>query len=132
MSRRQDYIDAPEYGGSYSVKRYGGIAWRVLGYHVEWTIDGYSETCDRCGGDGLLSDDEGEEETCKYCDGNGAVWIEDDEPTAHPTGDLVCRMVGDDQNFRHDPSDLTELKRSEYCGECGQIGCSHDGYSEEE
>lgn len=27
----------------------------------------------------------------------------------------------------YDPEDITPLEREAYCGECGQIGCCHDG-----
>lgn len=43
------------------------------------------------------------------------------------TGRVVCVMVGDDRRFAHDPDDLAALDREAYCGECGQIGCTHDG-----
>jgi hypothetical protein len=36
-------------------------------------------------------------------------------------------MVGDDVRFAFDPSDLEPIAREDYCGECGQIGCPHDG-----
>jgi len=36
---------------------------------------------------------------------------------------VVCTMVGDDRKFIFDVEDLTELDDSEYCSECGQIGC---------
>lgn len=47
------------------------------------------------------------------------------------TGCVLAVMVGDD--FRHsvDPGDLTALDREAYCGECGQIGCAHDGLTRE-
>jgi hypothetical protein len=48
------------------------------------------------------------------------------------TGKVVCVMVGDDRQFAFDPEDVTALKREEYCGECGQIGCAHDGYDRSE
>ena len=48
------------------------------------------------------------------------------------TGRVVCRMVGDDRNFHFDPDDLIAIDREDYCGECGQIGCCHDGYDREE
>ena len=37
-------------------------------------------------------------------------------------------MVGDDRHFTFDPDELTPIKRRDYCGECGQIGCTHDGH----
>lgn len=63
--------------------------------------------------------------------------VEADEDTEwtgiyNRTGNLVVRMVGDDSNFVVDPDDVTPLKRSEYCGTCGQIGCGCDAYDGEE
>ena len=43
------------------------------------------------------------------------------------TGRVICRMVGDDRDFSIELGDITPLAREEYCGVCGQIGCSHDG-----
>ena len=43
------------------------------------------------------------------------------------TGQLVAVMVGDDQHWLVDPDDVLPLDRADYCGECGQIGCGHDG-----
>lgn len=43
------------------------------------------------------------------------------------TGRLVCVMVGDDAHHLYDPEDIKTLPREEYCGECGQMGCTHDG-----
>ena len=47
------------------------------------------------------------------------------------TGFVVCVMVGDDRFFSQDPELLEPLKREDYCGECGQIGCHCDGYDRE-
>ena len=47
------------------------------------------------------------------------------------TGQVVCKMVGDDRHFTFDPEELTPLQREEYCGSCGQIGCTHDGLERE-
>lgn len=43
------------------------------------------------------------------------------------TGKVVIHMVGDDSLFSVDPDDCAPLAREEFCGECGQIGCCHDG-----
>jgi hypothetical protein len=48
------------------------------------------------------------------------------------TGMIVVVMVGDDAQHIVDPEDVTPLKREEYCGECGQIGCGHDGLDRSE
>ena len=44
------------------------------------------------------------------------------------TGRVVAIMIGDDSKFLFDPDELTPLEREDYCGECGQVGCTHDGY----
>ncbi len=43
------------------------------------------------------------------------------------TGNLVCVMIGDDHPHLFHPSEIEEIDRLEYCGECGQMGCCHDG-----
>lgn len=48
------------------------------------------------------------------------------------TGKVLAVMVGDDYRHRVDPDDLEPLKREDYCGVCGQIGCAHDGLDRDE
>jgi hypothetical protein len=43
------------------------------------------------------------------------------------TGRIVCVMIGDDAHHVYDLDDVVPLAREDYCGECGQIGCGHDG-----
>lgn len=40
------------------------------------------------------------------------------------TGKVVCIMVGDDRRFVFDRDELTKLARKDYCGDCGQTGCT--------
>lgn len=47
------------------------------------------------------------------------------------TGQVIAIMVGDDHRHVVDPNDLTPIAREAYCGECGQVGCSHDGLDRE-
>jgi len=47
------------------------------------------------------------------------------------TGQLVCMMIGDDRLFSFDPEEVHPLEREAYCGQCGQIGCGHDGLDRE-
>lgn len=48
------------------------------------------------------------------------------------TGRVVAVMVGDDHRFVFEPEELTPIPREAYCGECGQIGCTHDGYDRDD
>lgn len=90
---------------AYRVKRYDGIAWRVYGWQLEHV------------------------QPEPYWDEDLQEWMgsEWDEPEERRTGLVVCVMVGDDRKFNFDPSELTPLDDLEYCGVCGQVGCSHDG-----
>lgn len=54
------------------------------------------------------------------------VW-EDQDYEQQPTGMVRMVMVGDDQPHVHDPIDVIAINREDYCAECGQIGCGHDG-----
>lgn len=70
--------------------------------------------------------------------GDGVAWtvwgweLESDEDTEWSgqyvrTGRVLAIMVGDDAWHTFDPSDLMPLADLDYCTECGQIGCQHDG-----
>jgi len=48
------------------------------------------------------------------------------------TGRVVACMVGDDRYFTFDPDEIHPLNREDYCGECGQVGCHHDGLDRSE
>ncbi len=45
------------------------------------------------------------------------------------TGRLACVMIGDDRQWFFDPDDLRPLDETEYCRECGQIGCANAAVS---
>lgn len=47
------------------------------------------------------------------------------------TGRVVAVMVGDDARHTFDPADLEPLGELDYCAECGQVGCTHDGRDRE-
>lgn len=78
------------------------------------------------------------EDTYRERNGNAVAWyvmgwhVEPDEDTEWTgievrTGRIVCRMVGDDADHLFDPEDMIRIDREDYCCECGQIGCTHDG-----
>ncbi len=48
------------------------------------------------------------------------------------TGRVVVVMIGDDRKIIVDLDDVTPIPREAYCGECGQIGCTCDGYDRTE
>jgi hypothetical protein len=61
---------------------------------------------------------------------NKTVIADEDGDEVTTTEDLdraVVVMVGDDKRHTVDIDDLSPLPRAAYCGECGQIGCCHDG-----
>jgi hypothetical protein len=66
----------------------------------------------------------------------GPVMVRDEDyewsgiENPHPT--LVqAVMIGDDKIHEVDRDDLVELGELDYCAECGQVGCTHDGRERE-
>lgn len=49
-----------------------------------------------------------------------------------PTGRISARMVGDNRVFSFDPDELTLLSEHEFCGGCGQLGCTWDNSDTDE
>lgn len=107
----------------------GGIAWRVTGYAQEWTEETYE----------YLGEPEGYEpetyyeETGYYTpDEDPANYLVNEPEQVEDRSRVVAHMIGDDRDFTFDIDDLEPIARDDYCGECGQIGCVHDGYDREE
>lgn len=95
----------------YTVAGYRGVAFYIAG----WTTE------ERYEGDYLVCDDED-------CDHSASemCWVEGD--TSLIQGDMLrAVMVGDDREHIVDPEDLTKIEEADFCHECGQIGCTHDG-----
>lgn len=69
---------------------------------IAWRIDGYNQELARF-------DEE---------------WYNEPEYVEDVT-QVRCHMIGDDRSFLFDTEDMIELDDSEYCSECGQIGCGH-------
>jgi hypothetical protein len=92
----------------YQVKGYPGIAWWIDRYPDKW--EPYFA---------LVEDEDGNEIEVESDEGE---WIEDTE-----CGEVLAVMVGDDKRHRIDIDDLIPLDDLDYCLECGQIGCTHDG-----
>ncbi len=89
------------------VKGWAGVAFWTAGHPI---ADACGE-CDSC--------QAGEPEICD----NGR------QPDA---GRLIVVMVGDDTPHEIDADDAEPVAREGFCGECGQLGCGHDGLSREE
>lgn len=96
-----DYGIAEAYPAeAYSVDGYRGIAWYVRGWEIEERESDYF-------------DPETDEYVCT-------------DLIEERTGRIVATMVGDNRRFAFDPDEIHPLKRTAYCGTCGQIGCGHD------
>jgi hypothetical protein len=92
----------------YRVARWPAVAVYVAGYPQTWEAYTY-----------LCTDDDGNEWEEPSDEGE---WIDDLE-----SGDVLVVMVGDDRKHRVSIDDLIALDDLDYCAECGQIGCGHDG-----
>lgn len=60
-------------------------------------------------------------------DGCAARIVADDGDTY-----MTVVMIGDDQRHQVHRDTFKPLKRNDYCGECGQVGCACDGLDREE
>lgn len=99
-------------GDHVTVAGYGGVAFWVIGHPVEtWKPTPV-----------LICDGEDDDDHDEYCYG-----VIDEPETYEDTGKVIVRMVGDDKDHIVDAEDVTPLDREAFCGQCGQIGCSHDG-----
>lgn len=103
----------------YTVAGYDGIAFYLLGFKTEWTEpECLGHPAEDCGPEG---------EHCSigdvlYCDGSC------DPPEEFANSDwVVAVMVGDDREHLVEVNDLTLIGENDYCHECGQLGCTHDG-----
>ena len=126
-------------GDIVSVKGFSGIACQVVGTPPEWNPDIVeawwcagcqasvadpdafeSQPCAECGASGFL--------TSQVETGEGE-WL---QPSFEDSDRVIVVMVGDDKRHTVDKDNCTPIEREDYCGECGQIGCSHDGYDRSE
>lgn len=109
---------------AYAVDGYRGIAWYVLGWELAPLSTWMCQDCDAAGYErpqgGGATTSKGDPD----CEHLSIAWDQDTERT----GRVVAVMVGDDRRFVVDEEDVTPLAREDYCGECGQVGCTHDGY----
>jgi hypothetical protein len=86
-----------DFDARYRVDGYDGIAFYLTRYHTEYVV---------------------------HYDGHGDV----EEVEAVVNTDLVIAiMVGDDRIHVVNVEDLTVLDDDDYCSQCGQVGCTHDG-----
>jgi len=106
--RRGRFAWRLDFDATYTVAHEFRVAWRALGWEPRW--EPWTTLC--------VDEETGktwEEET-----GEGE-WVPD------VGGRVGVRMVGDDRVEYVDREDLRPLARADYCGECGQVGCRHDG-----
>jgi hypothetical protein len=100
----------------YSVLGWPGVAFFINGYPKRWEpftslVECYEDYCACHQGEDYLHEVEA----------NDGEWVEQDETC----GLVMVVMVGDDRKIMVSTSDLTKLSEGDYCGGCGQIGCSH-------
>jgi hypothetical protein len=98
-----------DFDGRYVVEGYSGIAFRLRGYVLEWTEERWEY------------DGEGDPE-----DDDSYDYYEPEQVENRQMVEAV--MVGDDHVHKVDVEDLTQIDEDAYCHECGQIGCTADGW----
>lgn len=99
--------------GTYRVHNWPAVAVRIGGYPQRYEPY-FTDMIDEEGNSWECETDEGE-------------WVDDTE-----CGHVFVIMVGDDVKHRVSIDDLVPLGEFDYCAECGQIGCGHDGRDRED
>jgi hypothetical protein len=95
----------------YTCKGWGGVAFWLRGYAQIVTNPDVELACD--------------DEDCDHDE--WFCWSMPDPFEADDLERVRATMVGDDGVHIIDVEDLIPLSREEFCGECGQVGCTHDG-----
>lgn len=100
-----------DYAARYAVDGWAGVAFRIQPHTVEVEPEAFL-VC--------------EVEDCEH--GDDACWAQDEEAEEiEAEGWVQAIMVGDDLVHVVEVSELTRIGEDDYCHECGQIGCTHDG-----
>jgi len=101
-----------DFDACYRVHGWPAVAVYIHSYPQRWEPYTY-----------LCTDDEGNEWEEDSGDGE---WVDDLD-----CGQVRVVMVGDDYKHTVDIDDLEKIDDLDYCAECGQIGCCHDGRERE-
>lgn len=80
----------------YKVAGHGGVAFRAIGHPLQMYEYIYHEAEDEFGYESVFEADYSQ---------------------------VIAIIVGDDYQWTFDVDDLTPLEDTDYCSECGQIGC---------
>lgn len=103
-------IDTVDFGARYRVAGYNGVAFYLRGYATDM-----------------------QEIETWFCDHTDSpvhgydCEVAYDYETVERTDMVRAVMVGDDREHLIDVDDLTPIDEDDYCGSCGQIGCTADG-----
>lgn len=62
-----------------------------------------------------------------YLRGFVTTYDPDEDDTFEDPDWVRAVMVGDNREHVIETADLTPISDDDYCAECGQIGCTHDG-----
>lgn len=101
----------------YTVKGRGGVAWYLTGWDKTWTEPEAELVCD------VVDPDHDHDDWCY-------LMPESEQVDCHDR--VTAVMVGDDTPWLIDVEDLVKIDREDFCGQCGQVGCTHDGLERDE
>lgn len=104
--------DSIDFGARYTVDGCPGVAFWLKSYATTEEYEGDTLVCE---------DDECDHQLSEMC------WAVGDTSLVTDLGFVIAVMVGDDREHTVDVADLTKINDDEYCGGCGQVGCTADG-----
>ena len=87
-----------DFTAAYKLENHAGIAWRATSYKKEYDFS-------------------------PVYDEDGEYTGYDDYEEYDDKSQVICHMIGDDVDFTFYVDELIKIDESEYCPECGQIGC---------
>ena len=111
---------------AYRVTGHGAIAWRIDGYATEWTPEEWLYLGDEDDPD-AGADDYFERTGFYYPDENPANYAYGEPEEVEDRSRVVAHMIERERAIVADIDDVRPIGDMDYCAQCGQIGCTHDG-----
>lgn len=104
-------MDTIDFDARYTVDGYPGVAFWLKRYATTEQYEGDQLVCD---------DEECDHQLSEMC------WTVGDTSLVYDLDFVIGVMVGDDHEHTIDVTSLTKIDDDDYCGGCGQVGCTVD------
>ena len=106
-----------DFSAHYRVRGYPGIAWRIIRWDTDWLEGGWELVCENSSHFDYLDHS-----------GHPECWIYNEGDEIENYDRVIAVMVGDDRDESLEVSELILIAETDFCRDCGQIGCSSNVY----